>query len=98
PLPLGDSTALRTGDKVVFAGGAGGTQPAVREGIVKRRARNIFGLAYLQIDGAVGPGTSGPLVDMHGRVVGVGIAKAQPGQGAAYVLPVNYVYSGAARL
>ena len=98
PLPLGDSTALRTGDKVVFAGSLGGAEPAVREGIVSRRARNIFGLAFLQIDGAASPGASGPLVDMHGRVVGVAVAKLQPGAGAVCVLPVNYVYSGTTRL
>jgi len=98
PLPLGDATALRTGDRVVFAGAPGGEEP-VREGMVSRRARNIFGLAFLQIDGVARPGTGGgPLVDRHGRVVGVAVAKLQPGEGMVYMLPINYVYSGTARL
>jgi serine protease Do len=95
PLPLGDATALRTGDHVVFIGTPQGLEFTVHEGIVSHKARSLFGVAFLQIDGNVNPGNSGgPLLDMHGRVVGVVSAKLNNAEGLGFVLPINYAYSG----
>ena len=94
-LPLGDATLLRTGDHVVFIGTPQGLDFTVHEGVVSHKARSIFGVAFLQIDGNVNPGNSGgPLLDMHGRVVGVVSAKLKDSAGLGFVLPINYAYSG----
>jgi serine protease Do len=94
-LPLGDATLLRTGDHVVFIGTPQGLDFTVHEGVVSHKARSIFGVAFLQIDGNVNPGNSGgPLLDMHGRVVGVVSAKLKDSAGLGFVLPINYAYTG----
>jgi len=99
PLPLGDATALRTGDRVVSVGAPepGGMSAAIQQGTVSHQARNLFGIAFLQIGTDVSPGSSGgPLLDTHGRVVGV--LAARQSEGMSFVLPINYVYSGPQRL
>jgi S1-C subfamily serine protease len=106
PLPLGDATALRTGDRVLSNGAAEGQSAAVHQGTVSRQARNRFGIAFLQVGADMGPGSAGgPLLDTHGRVVGVLAARSSQGsqgaegtQGMAFALPINYVYAGARRL
>jgi hypothetical protein len=90
PLPLGDATTLRTGDHVVSLRTSEGLEAAVQEGIVSHQARNIFGIAFLQIDGTSG----GPLVDTHGRVVGVVSPTLQDADGMNFALPINYAYTG----
>jgi serine protease Do len=92
PLPLGDATALRTGDHVVSLRTSEGMEATVQEGIVSHQARNLFGIAFLQIDGT--PGIGGPLVDSHGRLVGIVSAGLQTADGMGFVLPINYAYSG----
>lgn len=93
PLPLGDATALRTGDRVISIGAPEGLGPAIHEGTVSHQARSLFGTAFLQIGTDANPGNNGgPLLDTHGRVVGV--VSSRPG----FVLPINYVYSGSRRL
>lgn len=98
PLPLGDSTGLRPGDRVVFAGISEGPEPAVHEATVSHGARSVFGLAFLQINGAVSPGagggSGGPLMDSHGRVVGVVSARGAKSDGLSLALPINYAYTG----
>jgi serine protease Do len=96
PLPLGDSTALRPGDHVVFVGAPAGAEPAVYEGTVSHGARSVFGIAFLKIDkasGGLGAG-GGPLLDMHGRVVGIVSPQLETSGGLGFVLPINYAYSG----
>lgn len=88
PLPLGDASALRAGDRVVLFEGA---EPL--QGTVVETARSVLGVGFLEIDPAAGsPG--GPVLDGLGRVVGVvappPILASEPG----LVLPINYVYTG----
>ena len=99
PLSLGDATALRTGDEVVFIGTPRGLEFTVHEGIVSHTARNVLGLAYLQIDANVNSGNSGgPLLDRHGRVVGIVSARMEESEGLGFALPANYAYEGAGAL
>lgn len=95
PLPLGDATGLRTGDRVVFVGTPEGMDFTVHEGIVSHTARQVLGVAYLQIDANVNPGNSGgPVLDTTGRVVGIVTAKVDGAEGLGIALPVNYAYEG----
>jgi serine protease Do len=99
PLPLGDATGLRTGDRVVFIGTPEGLEFTVHQGIVSNTARSVFGTAFLQIDGNVNSGNSGgPLLDDQGRVVGIVTAKLERADGLGFVLPINYAYDGTSRL
>ena len=95
PLALGDATGLRTGDRVVFVGTPEGLDFTVHEGIVSHTARQILGVAYLQIDANVNPGNSGgPVLDGTGRVVGIVTAKVNGAEGLGIALPINYAYEG----
>lgn len=95
PLLLGDATALRTGDRVVFVGTPKGMDFTVHEGIVSHTARQVLGVAYLQIDANVNPGNSGgPVLDATGRVVGIVTAKVNGAEGLGIALPINYTYEG----
>lgn len=80
PLPLGRSADLRLGQRVVAVGNALGLPgaPSVTAGIVSalRNVRSVSdGTLYrhaIQTDAAINEGNSGgPLVDMHGRVIGI---------------------------
>lgn len=95
PLLLGDATGLRTGDRVVFVGTPEGMDFTVHEGIVSHTARQVLGVAYLQIDANVNSGNSGgPVLDTTGRVVGIVTAKVDGAEGLGIALPVNYAYEG----
>jgi serine protease Do len=93
PLPLGDATALDTGDRVVFVGTPEGLDFTVHEGIVSHTMRQVLGVAYFQIDANVNPGNSGgPVLDTSGRVVGVITAKVDGAEGLGLAVPINYTY------
>lgn len=83
---------IERGDRVYAFGSPFGFKFSMSEGIVSglgRSARTMAGIGgisnFIQTDAAVNPGNSGgPLVDVHGRVVGmnVAIATAQNTNGA----------------
>ncbi len=58
-----------------------------------------LGVAYMQFDAKVSPGSNGgPLVDGQGRVVGVVSLKGAETEGGGAALPINYAYPGQANL
>ena len=88
PLPLGDASALRPGDRVALFDGA---EP--RQGVIEEATRSVLGTGLFRVDPVPGsPG--GPILDGLGRVVGVvappPVLASEPG----LVLPVNYAYTG----
>jgi len=81
----GDSTKLRTGDRIIAIGNPFGLGGTVTTGIVSHLARNIgthsrYGdLDYIQTDASINMGNSGgPMFDMTGKVVGVNTAIYSP--------------------
>jgi regulator of sirC expression with transglutaminase-like and TPR domain len=71
PLPLGDSDAAAQGEQLVILGNPRGLKHSVVTGVLSG-AREIEGRSMLQIAMPIEPGNSGgPVLDMHGRVLGV---------------------------
>ncbi|MCD6520510.1 MAG: trypsin-like peptidase domain-containing protein [Anaerolineae bacterium] len=105
PLPLGDSDALRVGQKVVAIGNPFGLQGTMTAGIVSGLGRLLPATRsgerrytipdIIQTDAAINPGNSGgPLLDLQGRVVGVNAAIESPvraSSGVGFAIPVNIV-------
>jgi len=93
PARRASGAHVERGDRVYAFGSPFGFKFSMSEGIVSglgRSARTMAGMGgisnFIQTDAAVNPGNSGgPLVDVHGRVVGmnVAIATAQNTSGGA---------------
>jgi S1-C subfamily serine protease len=96
PLPLGDSSLLVEGNPVVLVGHPLGLDATVHSGKVSFAARNLQGVAYVQLNADVNPGNSGgPVLDGKGRVVGIVTLKAEGATGVGFALPVEYVREAA---
>ncbi|MBF0544485.1 MAG: trypsin-like peptidase domain-containing protein [Candidatus Riflebacteria bacterium] len=102
PAPIGDSSLISTGDKVICIGGLFGLQQSVTSGIISNPNRTLtlggFELTNLiQIDAAVNYETSGgPLVNSAGQVIGINTAIYFPNtnlSGIGFAVPINYAIS-----
>nr|WP_237501090.1 trypsin-like peptidase domain-containing protein [Streptomyces sp. SID8381] len=114
PMPLGNSDNVQVGDPVVAIGAPFDLANTVTSGIISAKERPITAggekgdggdVSYvdaLQTDAPINPGNSGgPLLDSHGRVVGINSAirsadtgsDVQTGQagsiGLGFAIPVN---------
>ncbi|MFT4517797.1 MAG: S1-C subfamily serine protease [Halioglobus sp.] len=100
-LPLGDSTELTVGRKVLAIGNPFGLDTTLTTGIVSALGREINApgnrkiRGVIQTDAAINPGNSGgPLLNSLGQLVGVNTAIYSPSGGSAgigFAIPVNTV-------
>jgi serine protease Do len=95
-LKFADSKQVEVGDWVLAIGNPFGLDLSVSAGIIsgKGRAPNINEREdYIQTDAAVNPGNSGgPLVNLHGEVVGINVAiSSRSGgyDGVAFAIPAD---------
>jgi S1-C subfamily serine protease len=97
PLPLGNSDALDVGEFVVAVGNPLGLSHTVTSGLVSATQRVVPGeamklLDFVQTDSAINPGSSGgPLLNLHGEVVGMNTAVLENAQGIGFAIPINTV-------
>jgi 2-alkenal reductase len=101
PVELGDSDALRVGQRAIAIGNPFGFEQTMTSGIVSALGRVVrqesgFSLPRLiQTDAAINPGNSGgPLLDSRGRVIGVNtliFSRSGSNSGVGFAVPVNTV-------
>ena len=101
PVVIGDSNMLKVGLKVFAIGNPFALERTMTTGIISSlnrtlpitRARSIK--SVIQIDAAINPGNSGgPLLDSHGRLIGMNTAIASnTGQsaGIGFAIPSNLI-------
>ena len=91
---VGDSEALRVGQLTIAMGSPLGLHSTVSTGIVSATGRSLRGQdgrlieSVIQHTAPINPGNSGgPLVDSHGRVVGINTAIIAMAQGLGFAVP-----------
>ncbi len=96
-LPFGDSDKLKMGEVVLAMGNPLGFQHSVTSGLISAKermsphARDRYN-NFLQTDSAINPGSSGgPLVNLHGEVVGINTAIIEQAQLLGFAIPINIV-------
>jgi S1-C subfamily serine protease len=100
-LPLGDSSELSVGRKVLAIGNPFGLDTTLTTGIVSALGREIDAASnrkirgVIQTDAAINPGNSGgPLLNSMGQLIGVNTAIYSPSgasAGIGFAIPVNTV-------
>lgn len=98
-LSLGDSEKIRVGDWAIAVGNPFGyLQGTVTVGVISAVGRADLDIAggtplyqnFIQTDASINFGNSGgPLVNIHGEVVGVNTAINPSGQGIGFAIPMN---------
>ena len=100
PVPIGESAALRVGQKVFAIGNPFGLDWTLTTGIVSALDRSLpterGTIEHLiQTDAAINPGNSGgPLLDSSGRLIGINTAIYSPSgasAGIGFAVPVDTV-------
>jgi len=107
-LPFGDSDLIRPGDWAIACGNPfGQLQGSLTVGVISAKGRadlNIMGgtpvyQSFIQTDASINFGNSGgPLVNIHGEVIGMNTAINPAGQGIGFAIPINMVKSVAREL
>ena len=102
-LPLGDSSTLAVGRKVLAIGNPFALDTSLTTGVVSALGREIKSITnrtirnVIQTDAAINPGNSGgPLLDSHGRLIGMNTAIYSPSgasAGIGFAIPVNTLKS-----
>ena len=98
-LPLGDSSSLQVGQKVLAIGNPFGFQSTLTTGIVSALGRTVqtsqttFIDEAIQTDAAINRGNSGgPLINSRGEVIGINSAIYTPSgttAGIGFAIPIN---------
>src|SRR5438034_1782202 len=98
-VPMGDSDRLNVGQKVLAIGNPFGLDRTLTTGVISGLERPIRAQNNRQIEGAIqtdasiNPGNSGgPLLDSHGRMIGINSQIESPSgasAGVGFAIPVN---------
>lgn len=91
-LSLGDSDTLESGEKILVIGAPLGLEYTISDGLYSglRRSNDSTGARSLQISAPVSEGSSGgPVLNMHGRVMGIANWVKDGGQNLNFAVPIN---------
>src|SRR6266853_1260767 len=98
-LPLGDSSTIQVGQKVLAIGNPFGFQSTLTTGVISALGRTVqtsqttFIDQAIQTDAAINRGNSGgPLINSHGEVIGINSAIYTPSgttTGIGFAIPIN---------
>jgi len=101
PITLGNSDNLRVGMRVFALGNPFGLERTMGQGIISSLnrtlevQRNWVIKSIIQIDASINPGNSGgPLIDTHGRLIGMNTAiasRVEQSAGIGFAIPVNLI-------
>jgi len=102
PVALGDSDALKVGQRAIAIGNPFGQAGSMTQGIISalgrtfRPGQSLFAIpGMIQTDAAINPGNSGgPLLDSQGRVIGVNtliLSRTGASAGIGFAVPINMV-------
>ena len=101
PIPVGESSNLVVGQKVLAIGNPFGLDQTLTTGVVSALGREIQSVTgrpikdVIQTDAAINPGNSGgPLLDSAGRLIGLNTQIASPSgasAGIGFAVPVDIV-------
>jgi S1-C subfamily serine protease len=101
PLPLGSSSNLVVGSPVAAIGSPFGQDQSLSVGVISATNRDISSLTQFKIgnavqtDAAINHGNSGgPLIDSHGRVIGINSqieSTGGGGEGVGFAVPADTV-------
>ncbi len=96
---LGDSDAIKIGEWAIAIGNPFGLDRTVTVGVISARGRSNLHIGggqgpsfqdFIQTDASINFGNSGgPLVNIHGEVIGVNTAINAQGQGIGFAIPIN---------
>jgi len=99
PIPMGDSSQLEVGQKVLAIGNPFGLSQTLTTGVISSLSRNIRSESgiliddVIQTDAAINPGNSGgPLLDSSGKIIGINSAIISPtgaSVGIGFAIPIN---------
>jgi protease Do-like 1, chloroplastic len=102
-VQIGTSDKLLAGQKVIAIGNPFGLDQTLTVGVVSALGREIQSVTnrtirdVIQTDAAINPGNSGgPLLDAHGRVIGMNTAIVSPSgaySGIGFAIPVDAIKS-----
>lgn len=92
-VTLGDSDAVKVGERIVAIGSPMGLENTVSDGLVSAiREGEAPGEKVFQISSPISPGSSGgALLNMKGEVIGVTFAQLTEGQNLNFAIPINFV-------
>jgi len=100
PIALGDSDAVKVGQRAIAIGNPFGQAGTMTQGIISALGRtfspgqSLFAIPeMIQTDAAINPGNSGgPLLDSRGRVIGVNtliLSRTGVSAGVGFAVPIN---------
>lgn len=108
PIPLGSSSDLKVGQRVLAIGNPFGLDQTLTTGVISALGRTINAVSgkelsgVIQTDAAINPGNSGgPLLDSAGRLIGVNTAIRSPSgasAGIGFAVPVDIVNEGVSEI